>query len=160
MILSLLSTALFLHGSLVRADSYPTCGSCWCVPALNGTAPCPPAWEPQTSFSAQTIAAYQSQHATEIYTINCNPYKDESCTTIPAQTYVGDDNAVCGYVYAANDGGSKSCTEYTMVTYPSRAELEKAGAVITHEGSCGLCSTAQDLAVYLSKYCCVFIVIF
>jgi hypothetical protein len=91
--------------------------------------------------------------ATEIFSLSCNPYENETCTTTPPQTFLDSDTAVCGYVYTTLPDGSQSCSEYSMVTYESRADLIKAGAIITHEGSCGLCSTTQDLAVYLSKFC-------
>jgi hypothetical protein len=38
-----------------------------------------------------------------------------------------------------------------MKTFETRAAASSAGARITHVGSCGLCSTAQDLSVYLSE---------
>ncbi|KAJ1406629.1 hypothetical protein B484DRAFT_319705, partial [Ochromonadaceae sp. CCMP2298] len=40
---------------------------------------------------------------------------------------------------------------YSMETFSSRADAERVGAVLTHEGSCGLCSTAQDLSIYLAQ---------
>lgn len=145
------TVSLLVATSMALAETYPTCGDCWCVPAANGTAPCPKFWSPETTFSSASIATYKSQVATEIYTLSCNPYENESCTTTPAQTFLDSDTAVCGYVYTKLSDGSQSCSEYSMVTYESRADLIKAGAIITHEGSCGLCSTTQDLAVYLSK---------
>jgi hypothetical protein len=149
--LVLVVVLFFVCVSYVRSDSYPTCGDCWCIPANNGSAPCPKYWQPQTEFSNSSIETYRSQIPVNPYTLSCNPYKDSSCTTTPPQTYLNTDTAVCGYVYEINADGSKSCSSYSMVTYQSREELMNAGAIITHEGSCGLCSTTQDLAVYLSK---------
>ena len=34
---------------------------------------------------------------------------------------------------------------------PSRAEAEKNGEMVTHEGACGTCSTFKDLSVYMSN---------
>ena len=135
----------------VYGDTYPMCGDCWCIPAENGTAPCPKYWQPQTEFSSASINTYLKQIPNEIYTLNCNPYKDSTCMTAPMQDYLDSDAAVCGYVYNNLEDGSKSCSQYSMVTYNNRSDLMKAGAIITHEGSCGLCSTTQDLAIYLSK---------
>jgi hypothetical protein len=38
---------------------------------------------------------------------------------------------------------------YRLHTYPSAADAEAAGAIVTHHGGCGLCSTLTDLAVYM-----------
>jgi len=145
------SVIWLLSLSLGLAETYPTCGDCWCVPGDNGTAACP-IWQPQTEFANSTISAYNDQQPVNKYTLDCNPYKDSLCTTTPAQTLLDVDTAVCGYVYTTNISGSLSCSQYSMVTYASREDLIAAGAVITHEGSCGLCSTTQDVAVYLSEW--------
>lgn len=39
--------------------------------------------------------------------------------------------------------------KYHIKSFNSEAEAEAAGAIVTHLGPCGLCSTLQDLAVYL-----------
>lgn len=36
-----------------------------------------------------------------------------------------------------------------MITYSDRSLAETSGAVVAHVGSCGICSTTQDLAAYL-----------
>jgi len=151
--MNLIVAAVFfvLSGSVVSAESYPTCGDCWCVPDNNGEAPCP-LWTPQTTFANATINAYKAQKPAQIYSLNCNPYKDSKCTTTPAQTYLDVPSAVCGYVYTTGVDSTMSCSQYSMVTYETRDDLIAAGAIITHEGSCGLCSTTQDLAIYLSKW--------
>jgi hypothetical protein len=135
----------------VRGEEYPSCGECWCIPDGNGLGPCP-RWQPQSNFSSSVIDSYKKQIPVSIYSLECNPYDDASCTTTPPQTLVGSDGAVCAYVYPANpaDESQMSCSDYSMVTFATRAEAEKSGAVVTHEGSCGLCSTTQDLAIYLS----------
>lgn len=38
---------------------------------------------------------------------------------------------------------------YTLQTFPSAKDAVDAGGEVTHEGACGLCSSLQDLAVYL-----------
>lgn len=144
------SFSWLLFCSLSLAETYPTCGDCWCVPDDNGTAACP-LWQPQTDFANSTIETYSAQKPVNKYILSCNPYKDSTCTTTPAQTLLDVDTAVCGYLYETDVDGTKSCSQYSMVTYANRNDLIAAGAVITHEGSCGLCSTTQDLAVYLSK---------
>mmetsp|Transcript_21498 Transcript_21498/g.36005 ORF Transcript_21498/g.36005 Transcript_21498/m.36005 type:complete len:285 (+) Transcript_21498:82-936(+) len=135
----------------VRGETYPTCGDCFCVPALNGSAPCPKLWQPKTEFSAAMIAAYKQQVPLIPYTLNCNPYEDSDCSTSPPQEYLDLDGAVCGFIYSQEADEVISCTSYTMKSYPSRTDAINAGAVITHEGSCGVCSTAQDQALFLTE---------
>ncbi|RYH15647.1 hypothetical protein EON65_31420 [archaeon] len=134
--------------SALYDNTYPTCGSCWCVPDNGGLGDCPsPA--PNMEFSDAIIKAYQNQQPKAIYSLNCNPYKDRSCITTPAQVMLNMSSAVCAFRYPNAEDGSDSCTNYTMVTYASHEKAENDGAVVTHAGSCGLCSTAQDLSVYL-----------
>lgn len=59
------------------------------------------------------------------------------------------EEAVCAYKYPALSDGSDACSAYSMITYASAEAALADGAVLTHAGSCGLCSTAQDLSVYL-----------
>jgi len=52
-------------------------------------------------------------------------------------------SGVCGILV---DGAS-----YTTASYASTAEAEAAGAVVSHSGLCGVCSSLQDLAVYATN---------
>lgn len=122
-------------------ESYPTCGDCFCIPSNNGSDPCP-SESPETEFSETTLGKYKSQQPEWFYKIDCNPYVDSQCETSPHQIRTESDVAVCGLVYT-------SCDKYIMETFSSREAAEENGAAITHEGSCGLCSTTQDLAIYL-----------
>jgi hypothetical protein len=45
---------------------------------------------------------------------------------------------------------SAQAQTYRLTTYASLAEAETAGAIITHYGACGLCSSLANLGVYLS----------
>ena len=40
---------------------------------------------------------------------------------------------------------------YVLRTYPSELEAEAAGAMITHRGECGACSSLQNLAIYIAN---------
>jgi hypothetical protein len=135
----------FLDG-LRGEENFPTCGDCWCVTGNNGTDSCPYSELPETEYSDIAVGTYQKQTATNIYTLSCNPYKDKECQTSPPQIFLDVDSAVCAFLYPADQ-----CSSYSIQTFASREEAERAGAVITHEGSCGLCSTTIDLALYLSK---------
>ncbi|MCL4223161.1 MAG: hypothetical protein KJZ91_01655 [Myxococcales bacterium] len=52
------------------------------------------------------------------------------------------DGAYCAVVREAANG-------YRLQTFAARADAEEAGATPTHAGACGLCSTLEDLAVYI-----------
>lgn len=59
----------------------------------------------------------------------CRP-KGKLCAILPLQEGVGN---------------------YVLATYDSEADATAAGGIITHRGPCGLCSTLQDLAVYIEQ---------
>lgn len=135
----------------LETEEYPKCGDCWCVPQNEGMGPCP-IWEPRTDFSDITISTYAAQIPSWFYRLDCNPYEDNTCTTTPPQELVDNDATVCAFKYEFDsDGSAISCSEYQMVSYPTREEAAKDGAVLTHTGSCGLCSTTKDLSIYLSQ---------
>lgn len=140
-----------IRSAVVVGDEYPTCGDCFCIPGENGTAPCPKYWQPQTSFSTAMVESYKEQLPTSFYALNCNPYKTENCHTTPLQDYLEEESAVCAISYPILQNGEQSCTNYSMVTYKSSKDALNAGAYITHEGSCGVCSTTQDQALYLTQ---------
>ena len=127
-----------------QASDYPIYGECWCATGTNLTS-CPsPA--PASEFSPKTVSLFQQKIPNAVFTLGCNPYKDDACLTSPPQPVLGDD-AVCAYLYS----GVCPTNTYELVSYASRTDAENAGAVITHEGVCGLCSTTQDLSIYLIK---------
>jgi hypothetical protein len=88
---------------------------------------------------------------TNPYNLSCNPYEDELCETTPPQnmTDLGA-AAACGVKYDMTTLTEDQCpTEYSLMTYASKEEMEADGAILTHHGACGVCSTTQDLAVYI-----------
>lgn len=42
-----------------------------------------------------------------------------------------------------------SNTQYRLISYDQASEAEDSGALITHTGACGLCSSLENLAVYM-----------
>eukprot|EP00567_Pseudictyota_dubia_P000005 CAMPEP_0197464492 /NCGR_PEP_ID=MMETSP1175-20131217/64050_1 /TAXON_ID=1003142 /ORGANISM="Triceratium dubium, Strain CCMP147" /LENGTH=235 /DNA_ID=CAMNT_0043000473 /DNA_START=379 /DNA_END=1086 /DNA_ORIENTATION=+ len=60
------------------------------------------------------------------------------------------DEAVCGFTFN-NEGETCNGNTYGMKTFESRSDAENAGANVTHLGACGVCSSAQDLAVMGKK---------
>jgi len=153
-ILLLLKLLLVLLQFLLRSDAqqeqYAFCGDCFCI---NGDEDCPTT-VPATTFTAEYISFLKSLQPTNPYELNCNPYQDETCETTPSQsnlTALGD-AAVCGIIYETVRVENEQCpTEYTMESFASLQDLETAGAVLTHHGACGVCSTTQDLAVYIEN---------
>jgi hypothetical protein len=149
-----------LQSRSLAQTTFPTCGSCWCVPDDGGLDPCP-SNEPQSTFDNATIDGFSAKQPQSIYALDCNPYENSTCETTPPQEYLDlGDTAVCAFVYEPGN----NCSEYSMRSFPSeeafKADPTSSSGVITHVGSCGLCSTAQDLSVYLredfttaGKYC-------
>ncbi|MBV1858694.1 MAG: hypothetical protein KUG77_09810, partial [Nannocystaceae bacterium] len=54
-----------------------------------------------------------------------------------------DEFSVCAVVVDGDD--------YSVQTFASDAAAEDAGATVTHDGACGMCSPLQDLAVYMRE---------
>lgn len=130
-----------------------SCGSCFCIPD-NSTGNTCPAADPVTNYSSVTVQTLASQTPLNAYNLTCNPYTTSSCTTLPAQnrTLVAlNDTAVCGIHYESQFASDATCRDatYMLQSYPSRTAAVTAGAFVTHVGACGVCSTTQDLAVYL-----------
>ena len=138
-IIGALTVALTAYGS-----EYPSCGDCWCTPRDGNPALCPNSVAPVSQYSEETVRLFQQPRPTWIYSLDCNPYSNSSCTTQPQQNQLDVDSAVCGFT-------DWDCSTYAMTTFTSREEAMSAGARVTHKGSCGLCSTAQDLSIYLKE---------
>jgi hypothetical protein len=58
--------------------------------------------------------------------------------------HVPQPDKVCGVLPGTGTPGG-----YRLATYDDAAAAEAAGAKVSHEGACGLCSTLKDLAVYM-----------
>lgn len=87
-------------------------------------------------YDAADIAALRAWKPTVLYTpVNDDPYAGPAPEPIP-------EDAVCGFLAEGND-------TYRVDTYADRAAAEAAGAKVTHTGTCGACSTLEDLAVYV-----------
>ena len=105
-----------------------------------------PDWSPQREFEESLIKEFESKTLLNPFKdLDCNPYKDGSCATSPPQVMVDLPTAVCAFKYS-----DSTCNEYSMITYESTEAATNDGASVTHTGACGLCSTAKDLATYMS----------
>ena len=128
------------------ALSQSDCGGCFCIPDNGGTGDCPD-WTPQQDFPSELIEGFLAKKLTNPWgPLTCNPYEDEGCQTNPPQVLVDNADAVCAFKYSTSD-----CEEYGMITYESEGAASADGAFVTHLHACGLCSTAQDLAVYMAN---------
>lgn len=87
-------------------------------------------------YGAEDIAALRSLTLDEPFEV----LLDDPYAASPAPS--ADPERVCG---VQDLGGGR----YTLRTWPDRAALEAAGDRLTHTGPCGLCSTLEDLAVYI-----------
>jgi hypothetical protein len=70
--------------------------------------------------------------------LHADPYDHQERWLDPRQ-----DDRYCGVLPLGEGVG-----DYVLVTYDSEEDARAAGAFITHERACGLCSTLQDLAIY------------
>ncbi|MEC9073199.1 MAG: hypothetical protein VX938_12485 [Myxococcota bacterium] len=71
-------------------------------------------------------------------TLDEDPYGSE----VPAPAASG---SVCAALFDVQGA------TYTLETYPSVGSAAEAGAVVTHAGGCGLCSSLQNLVVYMGQ---------
>ncbi len=102
-----------------------------CVAAVPGatTTWTPPDW------SADELAALAGWTLVDPPAV---PTADPYGAPAPAR----DPDAVCAATL------DTAAARYTLATHPTAADARAAGAVVTHGGACGLCSSFADLAVY------------
>ena len=75
------------------------------------------------------------------------PYKNLTSDPYKMSHFNTTRSRVCGVEYS--DGSRKS---YNLRTFPDVNSVQKAGAFLTHLGGCSLCSTLQDLSVYMEHF--------
>jgi len=131
------------------ATSVPTCGECFCVPDDGQVCP-------GTRANSFEIIGDQLQFVTQEvanpYTLDCNPYIDAQCETAPPQEFISlGTEAVCGIHYLVPASIRLCPRTYKIQSYPNQLAAESDGAVVTHVGSCGVCSTTRDLATFMSS---------
>jgi hypothetical protein len=145
---------LYCHPPPPKAKTYGTCGDCHCI---NLDQPCPdgPGKVPLTTDEIDNdwLGQLKAMKATNPYQMRCNPYNTTgnylNCTNPPLKEYQVElwETAVCGHVYDMDSLDENMCpTQYEMVTYDTKEELEAAGAVHTHWGA-------------VSTYLCIFCIV-
>lgn len=103
-----------------------------CGPAC----PCLDGWQAPEYTDADIDALEALQPSTAFEPLSADPYATP-------EDFPLDEASVCAVVVNGDD--------YTLETFPDDAAAEAAGAQVTHDGACGLCSPLQDLAVYMSQ---------
>lgn len=156
----LLAAARDSHGQ----EPLATCGSCWCVTGQSGC----PSTEANSGFSEDVSTGFATLEManpselptllssggeecfplSHLGTIEKYPKSELPPCEFPAMSDV--DGAVCGFIFN-NEDVTCNGNSYEMKTFASSSDAESAGAVVTHESACGVCSNAQDLAVMGSK---------
>jgi hypothetical protein len=149
---------LVLIGALVwyfavfksEEEGIASCGDCFCIVAEGESCP---SQRPKTNFTDDFTDVYwKQQTVVNPYALTCDPFTDAGCNTQPEQDQtlldLGDTAACAIHIVDV----TTDCQDgsYTLKTYASREEAEAAGGFVTHLGHCGVCSTLQDLAVYMT----------
>lgn len=96
-------------------------------------------WAPPAYSDSDTAALRSRTLVNPPGLLPGDPYADPSL--VPADTA-----GICGVLAEPNVPGG-----YRLDTFADRVAAEAAGAVMTHSGACGACSSLQDLAVYLAN---------
>jgi hypothetical protein len=93
-------------------------------------------------FNATVIAAFRAKLLLNPPAVpGSSPYEPPT----PPPPPPGWETAVCGVLY---EDGER--TRYLLENYTDVDAARAAGAHVTHETPCGLCSSLEDLAVYMS----------
>lgn len=103
-----------------------------CGPAC----PCQDGWQAPEYTAADIDALEALQLSTAFEPLRADPYATP-------EDFPLDESSVC----AVTVEGSA----YSLQTFADDAAAEAAGAQVTHDGACGVCSPLQDLAVYMRQ---------
>jgi hypothetical protein len=95
-------------------------------------------WSPPEYTPARIASLRSWVHTNPFEPIENDPYESP-----PA---AGATDAVCGVLPAPG-----APRVYSLVTYASASAAHDAGAMITHTGACGTCSTLTDLGAYIEN---------
>ena len=84
-------------------DGLPLCMGCHCTPSWNQDPKnftCPKETPPPWQYPSQTIQTLASQQVQNPYSLDCDPYQEESCDTVPSlEREKWNQDAVCGLLY-------------------------------------------------------------
>lgn len=121
------------------------CKGCFCIPEKGDSCP---SSRPTTDFSS-LIPVLRSFTWENPYSLNCDPYNDDSCDTMPPLEIGG----ACTIEFSGPSGTCPENWTYRTMTYPGTFEEAKSNSslYVTHATSCGTCSSLQDLSVYMES---------
>ena len=163
--------ALFPHRELQTSAVNPVCGDCYCVPEDGSSCP-----SDTTGIWSSFPESYPTLFTTFVPTsttidlvasdgssAGCYPFADvvgpidnfDESSLPQCELTTGSDSsstAVCAYKFAEAASDTSDCPdrEYELVTYKTATAASLDGALMIHSGQCGVCSSAQDLAVRMS----------
>ena len=87
--------------------------------------------------------------------VDCQPYPDtaallkvKECERVEPASLTRGKAVVCAYKYTSKEKKCKHRT-YIIKEYQNRWKARKDGAVVVHKGKCGVCSSANDLALFM-----------
>ena len=123
---------------------FGSCDGCFCIPKSGES--CPVDRKPPTEFGS-LIPVLRALTWENPYSLDCDPYANNSCDTTPA---IGEGGA-CVVDFSGPEGTCPDNWSYSVSTYPRSFEEAQANSslYVTHGGPCGLCSSLQDLSVYM-----------
>jgi hypothetical protein len=100
---------------------------------------------PQSNYATDlSIKQFKSAHWLNPIAINKNPYSKNEREKIAAKL-AKNSQAFCGIKFYQHH------KSYRLKTIQNKQELLASGYQITHKSACGVCSSLQDLAVYLAN---------
>lgn len=145
-------------------SDYGTCGDCHCIPEEQEA--CPVELRPEINYDDALLDQWMVNYTLEqdeivgSNTLTCDPYEKNQtaelyCTTdkIPSIVQAQGDRYVC-ILELVNEttcvGDNQINHTYRIRNYEGNTlEAQQELLYVTHEGSCGLCSTLQDLVAYI-----------
>lgn len=134
----------FLRGrELGETDEFATCNGCFCVPDEGSN--CPIEARPNTDWSS-LIPTLRSFELSNPPSLDCDPYCEE-CDPPSLQQ-----DGVCVVEIEPSSSTCPDGYKYSLKTFDATAAQSLPdNQYITHSNPCGVCSTLQDLAVYMGQ---------
>jgi len=112
-----------------------------CTVVISACASKPPPPPAASETSINLLAALRAAQPLNAMSITEDPYATWAGRSPPQPLAA----AVCGVRFEPDR------IHYRLTTFDSEALAREAGYAVTHAGQCGVCSTLQDLAVYLER---------
>ncbi|KAI2506999.1 hypothetical protein MHU86_7384 [Fragilaria crotonensis] len=146
----------------------PNCGDCFCIPDPDCLAPQPGLSDSFPDYVSSLYASFVATNSIPLQTDDggdCYPFADSLQGLIPSTAYnetslpqcqkPTSTDGYCAFVFEdsnANFSNYSQCEgrRYAMKTFETEDAVPST-ASITHKGPCGVCSSAQDLAVRISS---------